>query len=128
MFAAPRKVARWHLALFAAVLVSVGFASSLTAGPPVGSVQSKTSDLRVKSFALDRGQAAVGDTVTATVKVSNEGGTPAPSTLLTFWLTAASSSESSSAYRVAAVRLGTLKPRETVTSVSTFTIPDVGHG
>ena len=118
--------------LLAIVLAVLGFSSFAAKADISSSLREALqeafgTDLRVDSFVLDRSQATVGDTLRATVGVSNQGKGAAPSTILTFWAAFGSPTSTANAYRLATVRLGTLQSRAVVTSASTFPVPNLGR-
>jgi hypothetical protein len=124
-------IARRICAQLGLVILILAFASSANADISTGLrglLQGALgADLRVDSFALDKSQATVGETLRATVRVSNGGKSAAPSTTLTVWAQYGSSTSTPNAYRLATVRLGTLPPRASITSVSTFPVPNFGR-
>lgn len=84
-------------------------------------------DLRVDSLSLNKSQATIGETLRATVGVSNGGKAAAVSAVLTLWARFGSSTSTSNAFRLATVRLGTLQPQTRITSVNTFPVPNFGR-
>jgi hypothetical protein len=86
------------------------------------------ADLRIDSFVLDKSAVAIGETLRATVAISNQGKAAAASTLLTFWATAGSETSTSTAFRLATARLGTLQSMARMTYASTFPVPNFGRG
>ncbi len=110
-------------ASLAIVLIALGTLASAVDASPLRFLRAFTADLRLDKLWLDRGQAKVGDTVRATVRVSNLGRKATTSTVVTLWAIEEAST-GSSGYQLATLRLGTLRAGESVTAVSTFQIPN----
>lgn len=123
----PRITLARSLGVVAVVLLFSGWLwlpayAGSTAGLGRLLLRSIGAELRVDSFTLDKYEASAGDSVRATVTVSNVGRLPARDVVLIFW--AASEREGSGeAYRLAEARLGAVEPRTRITHVSTFQIP-----
>jgi hypothetical protein len=118
--------------LFAVILVVLGLSSiAANAGISTGLRNLLNgmmgTDLRVESLVLDKSQATVGQTLRATVNISNRGKLAATSTVLTFWAAVGPTTSSSNAYRLATMRLGTLQPTARITYVGTFPVPNFGR-
>lgn len=79
------------------------------------------ADLSVDSFVLDRRQASSGETIQATVTISNMASVAATATVLKV---STGSTPTSSAAQLASAQLGTLPPRSSLTHVSTFQVPN----
>lgn len=124
--------ARRIYCLAAVILVILGLSSFAASAGLSSSLRDSLKgamgvDLRIDSFVLDKGEATVGDTLKATVRVSNQGKGAAPETLLTFWAAYGSPTSTANGYRLATVRLGTLQSQAVLTSVSTFPVPNLGR-
>src|SRR5262245_27777659 len=122
-----------HVSCLSAIVAAILVLSSFVANAGISSdlrdvIQGSLSvDLRIDSFVLNKSEAIVGETLRATVGISNQGRSAAPSTLLTFWATPGSTTSTSNAYRLATVRLGTLQSSSRITYVGTFPVPNFGR-
>jgi hypothetical protein len=125
MLASPR-LRPWHARCLAVVVVlascfgataaQAGWFDSLTGSE-------KRADVRVESLALDKRQARVGETVRATVAISNWGFLRAKAARLTLLAAPGANAQIGQAARLTSIDLGTLDGKARLSYVATFPVP-----